>query len=89
MESVEQPGPWRRTALRQYHRIGRACFAVQVGQDSLDNRRVFYAGNDLDLPRATLAGRVIDPDAAQLSKSSPHGAQPVSYIQPIQLSPID
>ena len=60
IESVEQPGLWRRTALRQYHRIGRECFAIQVGQDSLDNRRVFNTSNDLDLPLTALAGLDID-----------------------------
>jgi hypothetical protein len=55
MESVEQPGLCRRRAIRQYHRIGRECFAIQVGQDSLDNRRVFNAGNDLDLTTAPFA----------------------------------
>jgi hypothetical protein len=38
-----------------------------MGQDSLDNRRVFNAGDDLDLPGAPLAGLDVNPDAAQLN----------------------
>jgi hypothetical protein len=38
-----------------------------MGQDSLDNRRVFNASNYLDLPRAPLAGLDVNPDAAQLN----------------------
>jgi hypothetical protein len=60
MDSVEQPGLWRRTALRQHHQIGRGCFAVQMGQDSLDYRRIFKACDDLDLPSTALAGLDID-----------------------------
>ena len=56
MESVEQSSLWRRTTLRQHHQIGRGYFAVQMGQDSLDYRRVLNAGNDLDMPGTPLAG---------------------------------
>ena len=71
-ESVEQPGLWWRTTLRQYHRIGRGCFAIQMGQDSLDHRRIFNAGNNLNLPRTTLAG--LDIDIEHPLESSPQGA---------------
>jgi hypothetical protein len=55
MESVEESGLWRRTALRQHHQIGKGCFAIQVGQNSLDHRRIFNASDDLDLTTAPLA----------------------------------
>jgi hypothetical protein len=60
MESAEKPGLRRRTFLRQYRRIGGGCLAIQMRQNPLDYRRVFNASNDLDLPRAPLAGLDLD-----------------------------
>ena len=60
MESVEQPGLWRRTALRQHHQIGGGLFTFQMRQNSLDHRRVFNASDDLDVPRAPFASLDID-----------------------------
>jgi hypothetical protein len=60
MASVEQPGLRRRPFLRQHRRISREHFALQMRQNSLDYRRVFNAGNDLDLTTAPFAGLDID-----------------------------
>jgi len=67
MDSVEQPGLWRPTGLRQHHQLGGGLFTLQVRQNFIDYPRIFYAGNDLDVPGAALAGLDIDPDAAQLN----------------------
>ena len=56
MQSVEEAGLRWRTTLRQHDQIGRGCFALQMRQNPLDNRRVFNAADDLDVPRAPLAG---------------------------------
>jgi hypothetical protein len=61
MESVEQPRLLRwRTVLRDQGHPGGGNFAIQMGQDSLDHRRIFNAGNDLDLNGAPLADLNID-----------------------------
>jgi hypothetical protein len=60
MQSVEEAGLRWRTTLRQHHQIGRGCFALQMRQNPLDNRRVFNAADDLDVPRAPLAGLDVD-----------------------------
>ena len=41
MESVEQPGPWRPTALWTQSRPGGGRLAIHVGQNPLDHRRIF------------------------------------------------
>ena len=56
MQSVEKPGLWRPTALRQHHQLGGGLFTLQMRQNPLDNRWVFNASNDLDLPLTALAG---------------------------------
>ena len=65
MESVEQPGPWRRTVLWTQSRPGGGRLAIHVGQDPLNHRRIFNTGYDLNLAGAPLAGLDVDPDAAQ------------------------
>ena len=56
MESVEEACLRWRTALRQHRQLAGRLFALQMRQNSLDYRRIFNAGDDLDLPRAPLAG---------------------------------
>jgi hypothetical protein len=56
MLSVEEPGLRRRPPLRQHRQLGGGLFALQMRQNPLDHRRVFNAGNDLDLTTAPLAG---------------------------------
>jgi len=60
MGSVEESGLRRRPPLRQHRQFGGGLFALQMRQNSLDHRRFFNAGNDLDVPRAPLAGLDID-----------------------------
>jgi hypothetical protein len=57
MESVEKLGLRRRTALRQHRQFAGMRFALQMRQNSLDNRRIFNASNDLDQLGPPLAGR--------------------------------
>ena len=93
MASVEQPGLWRRTFLRQHRLLGRGCFAVQKGQYSLNDRRVLNADSDLDLTTAPLARLDIDPDAAQLNTRLSHCIQVIATwrsagVLSIQVSPV-
>ena len=60
MESVEESRLRRPTIFWKQSRPDGGRFVVQVGQNSLDHRRVFNAGNDLDLPGAPLTGLNID-----------------------------
>jgi hypothetical protein len=60
-QSTEDTSLGRGSAvLRQQRRLARGCFAVQMRPDSLSHRGVFNASNDLDLPRAPLAGLDLD-----------------------------
>ncbi len=59
MASVEESGLRRRPFLRQHRQLG-GLFTLQMRQNPLDYRRVFNAGNDLDLPGAPLTGLNID-----------------------------
>ena len=83
MESVEQPGLWRHTALRQHHLIGRGCFAIQVGQDSLDHRRIFNAGDDPDLTTAPIAGLDVEHPLESLHPSHRGMALGGRLVQPV------
>ena len=56
MQSVEQSSLRWRTVLCTQSRPGGGRLAIQVGQDSLNHRRIFNASNDLDLPLTALAG---------------------------------
>ena len=60
MESVEKPRLRWRSVLWTQSRPGGGRLAIQVGQDSLNHRRIFNASNDLDLPGAALTGLDID-----------------------------
>jgi hypothetical protein len=60
MESVEEACLRWCPFLRQHRQLAGRLFGLQMRQNSLDNRQIFNASDDLDLPRAPLAGRDID-----------------------------
>ena len=60
MQSVEEACLRRRPPLRQHRQLGGGLFALQMRQNSLDYRRIFNAGNDLDLTTAPFARLDID-----------------------------
>ena len=49
MASVEEAGLRRRPFLRYDRQLGGGLFALQMRQNFFDYRRVFNAGNDLDV----------------------------------------
>jgi hypothetical protein len=60
MESVEEACLRWTTILWKQSRPDGGRFALQMRQNPLDHRRVFNAGDDLDLPGAPLAGLDVD-----------------------------
>ena len=60
MQSVEEACLRRRPPLRQHRQLGGGLFVLPMRQNPLDHRRVFDASDDLDLPRAPLAGFDVD-----------------------------
>jgi hypothetical protein len=85
MESVEETGLRWRTVLWTQSRPGGGRLAIQVGQDSLNHRRIFNASNDFDLPGAALTGLDIDVEYSLQSLHPGHRRVALSgrLVQPI------